>query len=683
MTTTNKNTIKKWKKIALFISAGFLLVLSLPHNSAFHYEFQKGKQWMSEDIISPFDFPIYKTTEELSADKNKITQTYKPYFQYDASIEQHQLSLLSANMETQIEQKYNHEKNILLNLLIDIYQRYIVQKSDIPQIFTNRQQLIISVIKNNIYEDYPLSELFTPDDAYRYIASEFSKKTSATVAQHIFSKVDVRNYVQTNISFDETVTNKIKDQLIENISVTKGIVSAGTKLIAKGETINSKNIEILESFKKEYMNDEGFLGSFWLVLLGQILLVAICLLQLYLMLSWYQPEIFNRVQNIAFILLLIVVAVFGSMQAIKSGINIYLVPLTVVPIYIGTFFRSRTAIFIYLTIIILVFAYSPNSFEFAFVSIAAGIISVSQFRTLYRRGRLFITIGLIFLFYGLSYVTVCLIKDGLFENIDLKTLSIFAANAIFVLFGCQLIYVFEKIFGFLSNSTLMELSDTNRKLLRQLAEKAPGTFQHSMQVANLAEEVMRQINGETLLVRVGALYHDIGKIMNPEYFIENQQIAGSSIHENLSPEESAKIIIKHVEDGITLAKKYNLPNKIIDFIRTHHAKSKTRYFLSKYKEQNPDATDFSAFSYPGPNPYYKELAVLMMADSIEAASRSLQTITSETISNLVEDIINYQITNGYLNDSDLTFNELTLAKEIFKSKLKNIYHARIEYPKQI
>jgi putative nucleotidyltransferase with HDIG domain len=226
----------------------------------------------------------------------------------------------------------------------------------------------------------------------------------------------------------------------------------------------------------------------------------------------------------------------------------------------------------------------------------------------------------------------------------------------------------------------MELSDTNRILLRQLAEKAPGTFQHSMQVANLAEEAMRQINGETLLVRVGALYHDIGKITNPEYFIENQQIAGSSIHENLSPEESAKIIIKHVEDGVALAKKYNLPNKVIDFIRTHHAKSNTRYFLSKYREQHPDAVDFSAFSYPGPNPYYKELAVLMMADSIEAASRSLQTITTESISDLVERITNYQVANGYLNDCDLTFNELTLAKEIFKSKLKNIYHARIEYP---
>jgi putative nucleotidyltransferase with HDIG domain len=683
MITVNKYTIKTWKKLALFTGASILLVLSLPHNSAFHYEFQKGKQWMSEDIISPFDFPIYKTDEELSDDRSKIMQTYKPYFQYDALVEQQQLSVFSTDIEEQIEQKYNHEKNILLNLLKNAYRRYIVQKNDIPQIFIKRPQLVISVIKNNIYEDYPVSEIFTPDEAYKYISSEFGKKTDAPTMQYIFSKINIDNYIHTNISFDETVTNKIKDQLVENISITKGIIQAGTKLIAKGETINSKNIEILESFKKEYMNGEGFFGSFWLVLSGQILLVIICLFQLYLMLSWYQPEIFNRTQNLVFILLLIVVSVFGSMQVIKSGINIYLVPLTVVPIYAGTFFRSRTAIFIYLTIIMLIFIYAPNSFEFAFVSFAAGIISVSQFRTWYRRGRLFIAIGLIFLFYCLSYVTVCLIKDGLFENIDLKTLLIFGVNAIFVLFGCQLIYVFEKIFGFLSNSTLMELSDTNRTLLRQLAEKAPGTFQHSMQVANLAEEVMRQINGETLLVRVGALYHDIGKIMNPEYFIENQQLTGYSLHEKIKPEESAKIIIKHVEDGVALAKKYNLPNKIIDFIKTHHAKSNTRYFLSKYKEQNPDASDFSAFSYPGPNPYCKELAVIMMADSIEAASRSLQTVTTETISDLVEGIINYQISNGYFNDSDLTFNELKLAKEIFKSKLKNIYHVRIEYPKQI
>jgi putative nucleotidyltransferase with HDIG domain len=258
---------------------------------------------------------------------------------------------------------------------------------------------------------------------------------------------------------------------------------------------------------------------------------------------------------------------------------------------------------------------------------------------------------------------------------------IFAANAVFVLFGYQLIYVFEKIFGFLSNNTLMELSDTNRALLRELAEKAPGTFQHSMQVANLAEEVVRQINGDTLLVRVGALYHDIGKTANPEYFIENQQTAGFSLHEKIKPEKSAKIIIKHVEDGVMLAKKYNLPADVIDFIRTHHATSKTRYFLSKYKEGNPDATDFSAFSYPGPNPFKKEFAVLMMADSIEAASRTLQTITAETINNLVEGIVNNQVSEGYMNDANLTFKELSLAKEIFKAKLRNIYHARIEYPK--
>ncbi|MDR1983506.1 MAG: HDIG domain-containing protein [Prevotellaceae bacterium] len=683
MNVTDNNAIKTWEKLALFIAAGILIVLSLPRNSAFHYEFQKGKEWMSEDIVTPFDFPIYKTAEELSADHNKILNTYKPYFQHDASVEQQQLGMFSENLETRIEQKYNHEKNILLNLLKDAYRRYIVQKTDIPQIFTSRRQLVISVVKNNIYEDYPLSELFTPNDAYEYIFAEFSKKTNAAARQYIFSKINVDDYIRTNISFDEAVTNKIKEQLVENISTTKGVVQAGTKLISRGETINSKNIQILESFKKEYINVEGFLGSFWIVALGQILLVAICLFQLYLMLNWYQPEIFKRAQNIVFILLLIVAAVFGSMQVLKSDINIYFVPLTIIPIYIGTFFRSRTAIFIYLTVIVLVFIYAPNSFEFAFVSLAAGVISVSQFRTWYRRGRLFVAIGLIFLFYALSYITVCLIKDGLFENINLNTLLVFGANAIFVLFACQLIYVFEKIFGFLSNNTLMELSDTNRTLLRQLAEKAPGTFQHSMQVANLAEEVMRQISGETLLIRVGALYHDIGKIMNPEYFIENQQIAGYSLHEKISPEESAEIIIKHVEDGVTLAKKYSLPNKVIDFIKTHHAKSKTMYFLSKYKEKHPDATDFRAFSYPGPNPYYKEHAILMMADSIEAASRSLQTITPETISNLVEEIVNYQISNGYLNDSDLTFRELILAKEIFKSKLKNIYHARIEYPKQM
>ena len=673
--------IKAWKKWTLFVITGILLVFSLPRNSAFHYDFQQGKEWLSDDIISPFDFPIYKTSDELSADRKKILDTYKPYFQYNTIVEQQQISSLSAFIDSNIDEKYQNEKNILLNLLRDVYQRCILQKNDMPPQFTERQRLVISVMKNNIAQDYPLAEILSPEDACNYIYSQFFLQHNGFIRQYIFSKVSIRNYVKPNIAYDEIMTNKVKEQLLESISPSKGIVTAGTKLIAKGETITSKNIQILESFKREYANSESFIGNFWVLLIGQILFVAICLLQLYLMLIWYQPEIFKRIQNLIFILLLIVAAVFFSMQVVKSDANIYFVPLTIVPIYISTFFRSRTVIFVYLSIIMLIFIYVPNSFEFAFVSLTAGIVSVSEFRTWYHRGRLFISIGLILLFYILSYITVCFIRDGLFTGIDLKILLVFGVNAVFVLFAYQLIYIFEKVFGFLSNSTLMELSDTNRTLLRQLAEKAPGTFQHSVQVANLAEEVVRQINGDSLLVRVGALYHDIGKTLNPEYFIENQQQLGYSMHKDMQPSESAKIIIKHVENGITLAKKHSLPADVIDFIRTHHASSKARYFLSKYKEQNPDATDFSEFSYPGPNPFTKELAVLMMADSIEAASRTLNPYTEQTINDLVEDIVNAQIVEGYMNAANITLEELAQAKEIFKTKLKNIYHARIEYPK--
>ena len=673
--------IKAWKKWTLFVITGILLVFSLPRNSAFHYDFQQGKEWLSDDIISPFDFPIYKTSDELSADRKKILDTYKPYFQYNTIVEQQQISSLSAFIDNNIDEKYQNEKNILLNLLRDVYQRCILQKNDMPPQFTERQRLVISVMKNNIAQDYPLAEILSPEDACNYIYSQFFLQHNGFIRQYIFSKVSIRNYVKPNIAYDEIMTNKVKEQLLESISPSKGIVTAGTKLIAKGETITSKNIQILESFKREYANSESFIGNFWVLLIGQILFVAICLLQLYLMLIWYQPEIFKRIQNLIFILLLIVAAIFFSMQVVKSDANIYFVPLTIVPIYISTFFRSRTVIFVYLSIIMLIFIYVPNSFEFAFVSLTAGIVSVSEFRTWYHRGRLFISIGLILLFYILSYITVCFIRDGLFTGIDLKILLVFGVNAVFVLFAYQLIYIFEKVFGFLSNSTLMELSDTNRTLLRQLAEKAPGTFQHSVQVANLAEEVVRQINGDSLLVRVGALYHDIGKTLNPEYFVENQQQLGYSMHKDMQPSESAKIIIKHVENGITLAKKHSLPADVIDFIRTHHASSKARYFLSKYKEQNPDATDFSEFSYPGPNPFTKELAVLMMADSIEAASRTLNPYTEQTINDLVEDIINAQIVEGYMNAANITLEELAQAKEIFKTKLKNIYHARIEYPK--
>ena len=674
------DNIKVWKKWILFVVAGILLVLSLPRNAAFHYDFQTGKEWLSDDLISPFDFPIYKTSEELSADRKKILDTYKPYFQYSAIVEQQQISSFSAFIDNNLDDKYQLEKSILLNLLRDVYQRYILQKSDVPQEFASRQQLVISVVKNNISQDYPLAEIFMPEDACKYIYSNFILQSKNFFRQQVFSRINIRNYVKPNIAYDEITTNKVKEQLLEDISPSKGIVAAGTKLISKGEIITSKNIQILESFKREYKNSTGVTGSFWLLLIGQILFVIICLLQLYFMLQWYQPVVFKRMQNLVFMLLLIAIAVFCSMQVIKASANIYLVPLAIVPIYISTFIRSRAAISVYISIIMLIFLYAPNSFEFAFVSLTVGIVSVSEFRTWYRRGRLFTSIGQIFLAYVLSYITVCLIKEGSLANVDLKILLSFGINAIFVLFAYQLIYIFEKIFGFLSNNTLIELSDTNRTLLRQLAEKAPGTFQHSMQVANLAEEVVRQINGDTLLVRVGALYHDIGKTLNPEYFVENQQ-HGYSVHQDIQPDESAQIIIKHVENGVTLAKKHNLHADVIDFIRMHHAKSTVRYFLSKYKEQNPDATDFSAFSYPGPNPQNKELAVLMMADSIEAASRTLPTYTEETINNLVEDIVNAQIVAGYMDAANITLKELSKAKEIFKTKLKNIYHARIAYPK--
>jgi putative nucleotidyltransferase with HDIG domain len=674
------DNIKTWKTWILFVASGILLVLSLPRNSTFHYEFQTGKEWLSDEIISPIDFPIYKTAEELSADRKKILDTYKPYFQYNTIVEQQQINAFSALLDKNLDDQYYHEKNTLLNLLRDVYQRCILQKNDIPQEFANRQQLVISVVKNNISQDYPLAEIFTPDDACKYIYSNFLLQNKSFMRQQVFARINIRDYVKSNIVYDEIITGKVKEQLLEDISPSKGIVTAGTKLIAKGEFITSKNIQILESFKREYKKSTGFTGNFWLLLTGQILFVIICLLQLYLTLKWYQPIVFKRLQNLIFILLLITLAVFFSMQVVKASANIYLVPLAIVPIYISAFIRSRAAMYVYISIITLVFFYAPNSFEFAFISLTVGIVSVSEFRTWYRRGRLFISIGQIFLAYVLSYVTVCLIKDGSMTNFDFNILLSFGFNAIFVLFAYQLIYIFEKIFGFISNNTLMELADTNRTLLRQLAEKAPGTFHHSMQVANLAEEVVRQINGDTLLIRVGALYHDIGKTLNPEYFIENQQ-HGYSIHQDMQPNESAQIIIKHVENGVALAKKHNLHTDIIDFIRMHHAKSTVRYFLSKYKEQHPDATDFSAFSYPGPNPSSKELAVLMMADSIEAASRTLPSYTEETISNLVEDIVNAQIAEGYMNAANITLKELSQAKEIFKTKLKNIYHARITYPK--
>lgn len=676
----------------LFLVAIVAILVFLPRERKFKYEFQKGKAWMHEDLIAPFDFPIYKTDGEIIAERNAILSNVKPIFRLDSAVLIRVLPRFKAEVSDLFENQNKERKNTaqipepimaeLQKQLSFVYKKGIISNGEYFDI-SGKQTNSISILTGNRAFETPLSELFSAGSAIDYLQTKTAIIASKYPRSGSFVKsIDWGNYVLANLHFDAKSTEIITQDMLANLSITKGLVYAGESIVTKGEVINQDLYQIIFSLKREYESKIGFRGSFRVLILGQALLISMLFLMLFLFLYNFRREILSDNRKIIFILLLItIMAILSSVLIKRNIINIYIIPLAIVPIFIRTFYDSRLALFIHLVTVFLVGFFVPNSFEFVFIHFIAGIIAIISLTNLYRRGKLFLSISLVYISYIAVYVGIAIIQEGSILTIDPYSFLWFAINALLLLTSYQLIYLFEKVFGFLSDTTLMELSDTNQDLLRQLAEKAPGTFQHSLQVANLAEEAIFKIGGNPLLARAGALYHDIGKMNNPYYFIENQA-SGFNPHQGIDYEESAGIIIKHVAEGIQIAKKHNIPEQIIDFIRTHHGTNKVQYFLRLYREKYPELKDnVSLFSYKGPKPFSRETAVLMMADAVEAASRALKTITYEAINDLVENIINYQQIEEQYSDADITFKDITVVKSAFKKKLLNIYHARIEYPK--
>jgi len=676
----------------LFLVAIVAILVFLPRERKFKYEFQKGKAWMHEDLIAPFDFPIYKTDSEIIAERNAILSNVKPIFRLDSAVLIRVLPRFKTEVSDLFENQNKERKNTaqipepimaeLQKQLSFVYKKGIISNGEYFDI-SGKQTNSISILTGNRAFETPLSELFSTGSAIDYLQTKTAIIASKYPISGSFVKsIDWGNYVLANLHFDAKSTEIITQDMLANLSITKGLVYAGESIVTKGEVINQDLYQIIFSLKREHESKIGFRGSFRVLILGQALLISMLFLMLFLFLYNFRREILSDNRKIIFILLLItIMAILSSILIKRNIINIYIIPLAIVPIFIRTFYDSRLALFIHLVTVFLVGFFVPNSFEFVFIHFIAGIIAIISLTNLYRRGKLFLSISLVYISYIAVYVGIAIIQEGSILTIDPYSFLWFAINALLLLTSYQLIYLFEKIFGFLSDTTLMKLSDTNQDLLRQLAEKAPGTFQHSLQVANLAEEAIFKIGGNPLLARAGALYHDIGKMNNPYYFIENQA-SGFNPHQGIDYEESAEIIIKHVAEGIQIAKKHNIPEQIIDFIRTHHGTNKVQYFLRLYREKYPELKDnVSLFSYKGPKPFSRETAVLMMADAVEAASRALKTITYEAINDLVENIINYQQIEEQYSDADITFKDITVVKSAFKKKLLNIYHARIEYPK--
>ena len=670
-------------KIILFILTTIAIVYLFPKGGQFKYDFSNGQLWKYDNLYAPFDFAIQKTADEIASEKKEITANAIQYFDYDTKIvtevnETFVKKIYSINAKDSLtDEEVKSLKRIGEKVLQKVYEQGFLE--DLTTDVISRNDEIIALKKDKVVTDVLFKNLLTTKDILSIINTSLGKKPY-DFKQEILLNILV-NSIRPNVFYDKEFTTKIINNQFKNISLTQGKVATGELIILKGGIVEGKKLAILNSLKAESESKIWTKSNYNWIVLGYTILVSLALLMLLLFLHKYRIEIFNNNNKVTFIFFNVFAIIFVQTLVIKYNSDyLYVVPLSILPIIIKAFFDARLGLFTHVLTVLLLGYIVPNSFEFIYLHIIAGIVTILTVSELYKRANLFISVAQITFIYMLTYFAFSVIKEGNASQLNFDYFTLFAANGLLSFLSIILIYLYEKVFGLVSDVTLLELSNTNTKLLRELNEKAPGTFQHSMQVANLAEAAANEIGANSMLVRTGALYHDIGKMYNPLYFVENQ-ITGVNPHSDLSPRDSAKIILDHVIKGIELAKKYNLPDRVIDFIRTHHGTTTTYYFYKKEQELNPDSKiDIKQFQYQGPIPFSKETAILMMCDSSEAASKSIKNPSAQSISDLIDKIIEKQMADNQFLNSDITFREIKIIKKVIKKKLMNMYHLRVDYP---
>ncbi len=678
-------TKRQWRnyyqinKIFLFLITLVILLALFPREGKFKYEFQRGKPWQHDDLIAPFDFAVLKQLSELKKERTLALAEAYLYFRIDPfRIENAKSDFLArldraGNLSTEVKENLIKTGFAILD---SIYSRGIIEM--IPLLEKKNPDFKIAVLYDNVAKIIPVSTLFTISTANEYIIQ--SLVPGGGVDNKLILPLLQVNIMH-NVLFDEGLTRIQREQSLAKISATRGMVQKGERIIAKGELVNESNYQQLESLRLEFESKSGSGYKFKMILFGRLILISMALLVFGLFIYTFKHDIYSQNRN--FVLLLLLVTIMVSFTTVVMNMNvayIMAVPICLVPIIVRTFYDTRLALFVHIITIIILGFLVPNSFEFLFMQLITGIITIISIVNLHHRSQFFFTSLMILLSYSVIYVGMTLTQEGSIDQINSINFLMFGISALLTLFSYPLIYLFEKIFGMVTDVSLIELSDTNSKLLRELAIKTPGTFQHSLIVSNIAEEAARAIGANPLLARTGALYHDIGKMDMPMYYIENQT-GGINPHDDLSYEESARIITGHVIRGIEKARLNKLPETIIDFIRTHHGTRFTQYFYNKFKAEAGDVPfDESPFRYRGPIPFSKETSILMMADSIEAASRSLKAPTEQEVDDLVERLIDNQMESKQFRNSLLTLKDIESIKKIIKKKLLSIYHIRIEYP---
>jgi len=669
----NQSIIYKFFLLALSV---FLIVYFFPTGGQFKYEIIKSKPWQYENLYAPFDFAILKSNEEISAEKSKIRKTHIPYFKYNVNTAKEVKSNWQDQLNTSQDSLLQNNPAIsefISGTIDEVYENGIRIKDESVNNYT-----FVFLIKDKVVNEVLYKDILTQEDLKPFLNSKIDGSDlllSRNDLLEVFFEV-----FKVNVEYDEALNQNQIQSKFDQISYTRGRVSKGSKIIAKGETIEGEKLRMLRSLKNEYESQSLESSAFVVVVTGYTFLVLLSLLMLLLFIRQYRPDIYDNNNKITFIFFNILFLVFLTLLIMSLDTDyIYVVPLCILPLTLKAFFDARLGLFTHVITVLILGLVVPNSFEYMFLQIIAGIVTILTVSELYKRANLFISVVQITLVYIFAYFAFNMIKEASIAEIDYNNFIYFLLSGVGLLFVQPLIYAYEKIFGLVSDLSLLELSDTNSKLLKELSNVAPGTFHHSLNVANLAEAAANEIGANSLLIRVGALYHDIGKMKNPIYFTENQTTSVSP-HDELSPTESAEVIIGHRLEGIEIAKRRNLPDRIIDFIRTHHGTSTVYYFYAKQKEEEDGEVAIDDFRYPGPIPFSKETAILMMCDAVEAASKSLKEPNTQLIDDFVEKIINKQIEEDQFINANITFKEIQSIKKILKAKLNNIYHLRIEYP---
>lgn len=664
-------------KVAIVIATVTVIVWVMPDDSRTYFRVEQGRPWRHSDLTAPFDFPIYKSDKTIKKERDSLMRQYEPYYSLDTETEGKQVRRFVADFSKGIPGLPDDYISIIANRLRRIYQRGVMNTTDHNRLRADTSKMV-RVVNGKNAASIRVINIYSEKGAYEELFLD------EMLSQHrqALQKCNLNDYITPNLIFDQTRSEASLTDLMNSVPLASGVAQKGQKIIGRGDIVDENAYRIIESLKMENERRNSNSGKIGLVTMGETIYVALLVLCFTIYLSLFRKDYFEKTRSIAMLYSLIVIFVMFTALLVGNSIgHVYILPYAIVPIFVRVFMDSRTAFFTHFTMILICACMLQFPFDFIVVQTVAGLTAIYSLRELQYRSQLFKTAIIVTIVSMAMHVAYEMMRVPTLADVDTGTLNYIIVNGTLLLFAYPMLYLVEKMFGFTSDITLIELSNTNNDLLRRMSEVAPGTFQHSIQVGNLAAAIANKIGAKSQLVRTGALYHDIGKITSPIYFTENQSAINP--HENMSYIDSAQIIIGHVTDGLKLAEKYNLPTVIREFISTHHGQGKAKYFYVKYKNEHPDDyVDDLLFTYPGPNPFTREQAILMMADTVEAASRSLPDYTEKSIRDLVNRLVDGQLADGYFRECPITFRDIAYAKTVLIDKLKTIYHTRVSYPKE-